>query len=172
MGFAKQLAADLWRAKNAAHDSAPLALLFAGDLGAGKTHFIKQVVATWLGAENNIRVTSPTFSLINIYEKNGVKILHGDFYRLKNETEAEELNLFDYYRDHQAVIEWPEKIAGWWPRDYLRVTIEQAAGNRGESPINMLERRTITLAPQGVFYENFLQDGLRDKIYQAHEAKI
>ena len=154
MLFAKKLAIDIWQAKNNAAVPLSLAMLFTGELGAGKTQLIKRIVAAWRGADN-MNVTSPTFSLINIYEENGNKIMHGDFYRLKHPDEAEQLNLLDYYHDHHALIEWPEKIVGWWPRDYLQVTIE----NKNKTIATPeQEARLISLLPQGAFYENFLCD--------------
>lgn len=144
MQFAKKLASNVWQEKKSDTASAPLALLFHGDLGAGKTHFIKAIIKTWLG-DDNLSVVSPTFSLINTYEKNNIKILHGDFYRIKYVGEAEELNLPDYYLNHHVLLEWPEKIEGWLPKNYLSIHIDANVDNHAA--------RKISLKPHGAWYE-------------------
>jgi tRNA threonylcarbamoyladenosine biosynthesis protein TsaE len=96
--------------------------LFYGDMGAGKTTFIKSLCEC-LGAKEN--VTSPTFSIVNEYEGSTSKIYHFDFYRLKNETEALDMGYEEYfYSGNYCLIEWPEKIAGLLPAHYIRVDIQ------------------------------------------------
>lgn len=96
--------------------------LFYGDMGAGKTTFIKSLCAV-LGV--NEPVTSPTFSIVNEYQGTGTRIYHFDFYRLKNESEALDLGYEEYfYSDNYCFIEWPEKIAGLLPLHYIRIDIQ------------------------------------------------
>ncbi len=146
MVFAKKLANNLWQEQKSDSSSYPLALLFHGDLGAGKTHFIKTIIKTWL-RDDDLSVVSPTFSLVNTYEKNNIKILHGDFYRIKHPAEAEELNLPDYYLNHHVLLEWPEKIEGWLPKNYLGIHID--------IDIDKPEARKISLNPHGMWYESW-----------------
>ena len=96
---------------------------FYGEMGAGKTTFIKELCKT-LGVIEN--TSSPTFSVINEYKTiTGEKVFHFDFYRLKNENEAYDLGYEDYlYSNNYCFIEWPEKIANLLPDDLIRVTIE------------------------------------------------
>lgn len=86
-------------------------LLLSGDLGAGKTVLVKGI-AKGLGVSRAI--TSPTFSLMNVYETAGAKLVHIDTYRLKHEQELLDIGAEDYLGkpDTICVIEWPEKIAG------------------------------------------------------------
>jgi len=101
--------------------------LFYGDMGAGKTTFIKSLCES-LGTQDNI--TSPTFSIVNEYEGAGGKIYHFDFYRLKNETEALDMGYEEYfYSGNYCLIEWPEKIAGLLPAHYIRVDIQVLNSN-------------------------------------------
>ncbi|MEO6850260.1 MAG: tRNA (adenosine(37)-N6)-threonylcarbamoyltransferase complex ATPase subunit type 1 TsaE [Mucilaginibacter sp.] len=96
--------------------------LFFGEMGAGKTTFIKSLCA-YLGV--NEAVTSPTFSIVNEYVSTAGKIYHFDFYRLKNETEALDMGYEEYfYSGNYCFIEWPEKIAGLLPEHYIRIEIE------------------------------------------------
>lgn len=87
-------------------------LCLSGELGAGKTTLVKGLAAG-LGIKKEI--TSPTFTLLNIYEvkKDGIrKLVHIDTYRLKNEEELLDIGAEDYLgaADTVCVIEWPEKI--------------------------------------------------------------
>lgn len=95
---------------------------FYGQMGAGKTTFIKEICKA-LGVIDN--TSSPTFSIINEYKtNNGEKVFHFDFYRLKNETEAYDLGYEDYlYSNNYCFIEWPEKIENLLPEDLVKVTI-------------------------------------------------
>jgi tRNA threonylcarbamoyladenosine biosynthesis protein TsaE len=79
-----------------------------GDLGSGKTRFIKGI-CHGLGVEEH--VASPTFTIINEYECDGLKIHHFDFYRLGSISELREIG-FDEYIDGEGicVIEWADRV--------------------------------------------------------------
>ena len=95
--------------------------LFYGDMGAGKTTFIKSLCKCLGAAEN---VTSPTFSIVNEYRGTVAKIYHFDFYRLKKQEEALDMGYEEYfYSGNYCFIEWPEKIAGLLPEHYIRIEI-------------------------------------------------
>ena len=98
---------------------------FHGQMGAGKTTFIK---AIWeeLGVEDVIN--SPTFAIINEYrsETTGELIYHFDFYRINKLSEAEDIGTEDYfYSGALCFIEWPEKIEDLLPGDVVEVTIKE-----------------------------------------------
>jgi tRNA threonylcarbamoyladenosine biosynthesis protein TsaE len=99
-----------------------------GTLGAGKTVFAKGF-AEALGVPP-AQVTSPTFTLLNIYQGTALTVYHLDLYRLTSPEEAEGAGLFDYIGAPDAVtlVEWPERVPGL-PYDVL-VTIEVADGGR------------------------------------------
>lgn len=79
-----------------------------GDLGAGKTTFVKQLVKR-LGSPD--MASSPTYSLVNEYDVSEGKLYHIDLYRLDNEQEALEIGIEDYlYSGHYCMIEWPQVI--------------------------------------------------------------
>lgn len=95
--------------------------LFYGDMGAGKTTFIKSLCEA-LGVTES--VTSPTFSIVNEYRGHGHTLYHFDFYRLKSQSEAFDMGYEEYfYSDAYCFIEWPEKIADLLPNHYLKVSI-------------------------------------------------
>jgi tRNA threonylcarbamoyladenosine biosynthesis protein TsaE len=101
--------------------------LFYGDMGAGKTTFIKSL-CEYLGTRE--LVTSPTFSIVNEYGSERNRIYHFDFYRLKNQNEALDLGYEEYfYSGNYCFIEWPEKIADLLPPHYIRVDIRVLDNN-------------------------------------------
>ncbi|MBC5839692.1 tRNA (adenosine(37)-N6)-threonylcarbamoyltransferase complex ATPase subunit type 1 TsaE [Flavobacterium muglaense] len=105
-------------------------ILFHGEMGAGKTTFIKQLCKT-LGVTE--ATSSPTFSLVNEYETTDHQtVYHFDFYRLKNETEALDMGADDYfYSGNWCFIEWAEQIPNLIPDEHSVITIEVLAdGNR------------------------------------------
>ncbi len=92
-------------------------ILFNGEMGVGKTTFIK-ALCTELGVTE--ATSSPTFSLVNEYEaSNGALIYHFDVYRLKNETEAYDMGMDEYLHSGEwNFIEWAEKIPSLLPDEY------------------------------------------------------
>jgi tRNA threonylcarbamoyladenosine biosynthesis protein TsaE len=100
-----------------------------GELGAGKTHFIKGIAGA-LGIDER-ELTSPTFALANEYPlatgRRGVLdfLYHLDCYRFEKPEELLELGVEDYLYPHHAatIIEWPERIAGLIPEGAIHVKI-------------------------------------------------
>lgn len=93
-------------------------IALCGDLGAGKTHFVKGLAAA-LGHTGE--VTSPTFTLIHEYVGGRLPLYHFDFYRLDSEDETLRLGLDEYLLgDGVAVIEWADKFPALLPRSSTR----------------------------------------------------
>lgn len=83
-------------------------ILFEGEMGAGKTTFIKTFVNE-LGSKDE--VSSPTFSIVNEYETISGKVFHFDLYRIKSEEEAMDFGVEEYLDSgNYCFIEWPDKI--------------------------------------------------------------
>jgi len=92
-----------------------------GDLGAGKTCFVKGFVKAF-GIAPEL-VSSPTFSIINEYEGE-LPVYHFDCYRLENPQEALEIGAEEYlYGDGVSIIEWPERIMEILPGDVKWIEI-------------------------------------------------
>ncbi|PHR69431.1 MAG: tRNA (adenosine(37)-N6)-threonylcarbamoyltransferase complex ATPase subunit type 1 TsaE [Lutibacter sp.] len=97
-------------------------LLFNGEMGAGKTTLIKEIVKQ-LGVEEI--ASSPTFSLVNEYQTdNKETIYHFDFYRINSEEEAFDIGIEDYlYSDAWCFIEWGNKVENLLPLDIININI-------------------------------------------------
>ena len=104
---------------------------FYGNMGAGKTTFVKAVCEE-LGVDDVI--TSPTFSIVNEYrsEQTGELIYHFDFYRVKKIEEVYDMGFEDYfYTGALCFIEWPELCEEVLPDDTVKVYIkEEPDGSR------------------------------------------
>lgn len=97
---------------------------FRGEMGAGKTTLIREIVAQ-LGAEDT--VTSPTFAIINQYSAAGRNIYHFDFYRIDRIEEAYDFGYEEYfYSGDLCLVEWPERIEPLLPDDAMivRITVD------------------------------------------------
>lgn len=94
-----------------------------GDLGVGKTVFT-QGVARGLQIEEPI--SSPTFTIIQIYEEGRMPFYHFDVYRIGDVEEMDEIGYEDYfYGDGLCMIEWANLIEEILPEHYFQVTIEK-----------------------------------------------
>jgi tRNA threonylcarbamoyladenosine biosynthesis protein TsaE len=95
--------------------------IFEGDMGAGKTTFIKAFCEA-LGVTEI--VSSPTFSIVNEYIGKDCTIYHFDFYRLKSLREAYDIGYEEYfYSGAICLIEWPSKVEELLPEKYIKVEI-------------------------------------------------
>jgi tRNA threonylcarbamoyladenosine biosynthesis protein TsaE len=95
---------------------------FHGELGAGKTTFIKALCAE-LGV--NDAMSSPSFSLVNEYHDiNGNSIYHFDLYRLKSPEEAFDIGMEEYlYSGNYCFVEWPERAGELLPEETVHLKI-------------------------------------------------
>tara|TARA_B100000678_G_scaffold44707_2_gene34488 strand:- start:7485 stop:7889 length:405 start_codon:yes stop_codon:yes gene_type:complete len=98
-------------------------ILFYGEMGAGKTTLIKNLVKK-LNSQD--QVVSPTFSLVNEYETDDDKIFHFDFYRIEDENEAYDIGFEDYLEQSGwKFIEWPQKIQNLIPADHQKLEVKK-----------------------------------------------
>ncbi len=107
-------------------------VLLTGELGAGKTVFTKGLAAG-LGVKDSGQVCSPSYTLINVYQGR-VPVFHIDLYRLRKDSEVEDLGLEDYLGEGVVIIEWAEKLG--FPLEGIRVRIEPGPN----------DERTITIS--------------------------
>lgn len=106
-------------------------ILLDGELGAGKTVFTKGL-ATALGITEPI--TSPTFTILNIYEASPLSLYHYDAYRLNSGEEAYEAGLTEYFYESYGVcvIEWATKISSALIGREIKISIKYLSQNERE----------------------------------------
>jgi len=104
-------------------------IVLNGDLGAGKTFFIKAALAS-IGITN---VNSPSFAIVNEYH-NSSQIYHFDFYRLKNYVELLDIGWQDYLNDEESIIfiEWGNRFNSILPSKRIEINILTLTGSERE----------------------------------------
>lgn len=113
-------------------------LSLSGELGAGKTTFMKGFVRGASGADLR-EVTSPTFTLLNIYE-GSKSVYHFDLYRIKSHEEFSLLGFSEYFTAGGiCCIEWAERIAPLLPQETIFVDFAHAGDQKREITIRGIE---------------------------------
>ena len=87
-------------------------IFLIGEIGVGKTTFVRYLI-NYLQEKNGEKITevlSPTFNLLYEYDLNGIKIMHYDLYRIRDEKELKQLGIFLDNQDTIKIIEWPQLI--------------------------------------------------------------
>ena len=111
-----------------------------GDLGAGKSHFVKGFVK---GLGSNALVTSPTFTLLKVYEGGKFPVYHFDMYRLSSKEEAEELGFDEYFDlknlDGIVFVEWPSQVEGLINCQHIETKIEKLDGDKRKISIGAVK---------------------------------
>jgi tRNA threonylcarbamoyladenosine biosynthesis protein TsaE len=97
--------------------------LFVGEMGSGKTTLIKRICEEY-NVEDN--VSSPSYQIINEYQTGDEKrILHFDFYRVKNPVEAMNLGVDELFESGDlCMVEWPDQVMTLLPEKYLNIRID------------------------------------------------
>ena len=98
-----------------------------GELGAGKTTFVKGILK---GLNYKYDVTSPTFTLINEYDAD-IKVIHIDFYRETNSKRWEVIGLDEYlYSNNIVILEWGNIVKDILPDDMITITFDHIEINK------------------------------------------
>src|SRR5215831_7094666 len=111
----------------------------SGDLGAGKTTLARTLIR-YLGADPDIEVPSPTFTLMQRYDLPQFPVVHVDLYRVSGPAELAELGLEDLPDQTVMLLEWPDRADGLCPRDRLRHASAARRPHGGDTPIHRRER--------------------------------
>ena len=100
-------------------------ITLSGDLGAGKTTFVRALIRH-LAGDDTIEVPSPTFTLVQSYELPRFSLAHADLYRVGNAAELAELGFDDLPDGAVILMEWPDRAAGSLPADRLDIAFTLA----------------------------------------------
>ncbi|MGJ0620247.1 MAG: tRNA (adenosine(37)-N6)-threonylcarbamoyltransferase complex ATPase subunit type 1 TsaE [Methylocystis sp.] len=119
------------------------AVMLAGDLGAGKTTFARAMIRA-LVEDPALEAPSPTFTLMQIYEGAGTRVVHADFYRLENAAELVGLGWEEATDDSIVLVEWAERAREALSPDRLEVRLSFVDGDNREA-------RRLTISGYGRF---------------------
>ena len=138
--------------KNFAKTLAPLLtkkdiIVLSGDLGSGKTKFTEGILS-YLGLEHEI--SSPTFTIVNEYQKEDLSIYHFDVYRLEDVSEFYEIGGEEYFEHGICLIEWGEIISEALPKNYLHITFSKDDCDQNN--------RILTLQSNGKKWEDYFEN--------------
>ena len=120
-------------------------IVLSGDLGSGKTKFTEGILS-FFGLENEI--SSPTFTIVNEYCKDDIKIYHFDVYRLEDSSEFYEIGGDEYYENGICIIEWGEIIEDALPSDYIKIDFSRSLDDENS--------RTLNIQSVGTKYDNLV----------------
>ena len=102
-------------------------VLLDGDLGAGKTVFVKGVANHF--SNGKVIAVSPTFVIVNTYETDP-PIYHFDLYRINDVSELDAIGAEEYlFGDGISFVEWPERAGGYFPNSAIKVDIKKINDN-------------------------------------------
>ena len=124
-------------------------ILLTGNLGVGKTTFIKYIINSLQKANKQkiSEVTSPTFTVINEYQIKKILIKHYDLYRIKNKKELNNLGIQENLKDQITLVEWPEMIKKIKIKNSINLTFEYKK--------NYTERYLSIISKNKKFYNEF-----------------
>lgn len=121
-------------------------IALTGELGSGKTQFARGLAAG-LGVDPAVPVTSPTYTIMNLYDGR-LPLYHFDLYRLAGDQEVAELGFEEYfYGDGVCIVEWAERLRDLLPEEHLAVFFSYC-GDTG---------RSISLEPHGARYQEIVK---------------
>lgn len=102
-------------------------ICLVGDLGSGKTHFVKGLADALLIKDE---ITSPTFNIVNVYDSQKLDLNHFDIYRVNDPEEIALIGFDDYiFGNNVSVIEWADLIEDLIPKDALWIYISKCVNN-------------------------------------------
>jgi tRNA threonylcarbamoyladenosine biosynthesis protein TsaE len=109
-----------------------------GDLGSGKTSFARALITALPPADPGAgpeEVPSPTFTLVQIYERRPAPVWHFDLYRIRESEEVLELGFEQALAEAVSLVEWPERLGSLLPEDRLDLRLDFGAAPEARSAV-------------------------------------
>lgn len=103
-------------------------VLLEGPIGAGKSCLARAFIRARLGAATE--VPSPTFTLVQVYDDDGIEIWHADLYRLTHPDEVWELGLDQAFETAICLLEWPDRLGSHRPAGALTIRLDAKGDGR------------------------------------------
>ena len=120
--------------------SLPRFIAMYGDLGVGKTAFVRGF-ARVLAPESTVK--SPTFALVNEYGSKKSPVYHFDMYRIIDDDDLYSTGFYDYLSSNAfCIVEWSEKIPFALPNEYIKIVIEKTS-------VDLPDQRLINITQEG-----------------------
>ena len=121
-------------------------ILLSGNIGVGKTTFIKYLINSLQKANKQkiSEVTSPTFTVINEYQIKKILIKHYDLYRIKNKKELNNLGIKEDLKDQITLVEWPEIVKKIKIKNSIKLIFEYKK-NYTESYLSIISKNKTFL---------------------------
>ena len=109
-------------------------VVLSEDLGSGKTKFTEGFLS-YFGLENEI--SSPTFTIVNEYNKDDINIYHFDVYRLEDSSEFYAIGGEEYFEKGICIIEWGELIKDALPNKYIKIDFSRCSDDENSRILNV-----------------------------------
>lgn len=117
-------------------------IILSGDLGSGKTKLTEGVLS-YFGLQNEI--SSPTFTIVNEYDTENLKIYHFDLYRLADIDEFFAIGGEEYFEKGASIIEWGELLEDYLPDKYLKLEFSRDCNFKNKRIINITKIGNINI---------------------------
>ncbi|MFT3975133.1 MAG: tRNA (adenosine(37)-N6)-threonylcarbamoyltransferase complex ATPase subunit type 1 TsaE [Amaricoccus sp.] len=153
--LATPAATDALAAALAPHLGAGDTLALTGDLGAGKSHLARALIATRLAALGRREdIPSPSYTLVQTYDLGDVELWHADLYRLGDPGEIAELGLDEAFGRAITVVEWADRLGPALPARHLAIALDfvaapEEAQRASDIFAEEARRATVTAAGPG-----------------------
>ncbi len=117
-------------------------IALSGEMGAGKTHFVRGIVAG-LGGNPNI-VSSPTYVLLNIYDALPIPVYHLDAYRVTGPDDFDAIGFLELLEQNGLVIvEWPQRVLPLLPLQRIEVTLTATGSSTRIITVNSVVQQLL-----------------------------
>lgn len=119
----------------ATHLSAGDVVCLSGKLGVGKSVLARAIIRS-IAKDENLEVPSPSFTLVQDYEFDDLRVMHMDAYRLSSSDELWELGVPDCFENQITLIEWPDRLGELTPLRRLDIEIMDEGGDLRNAKLN------------------------------------